>query len=1021
MKKLLDRWRPNGSQPKYTLEHLQALFNTLLQAENSGGCTPEQLVGTLREIAQLLIWGDQHDPTFFDFFLEHQILQHFIKVLLQASQNTVRVQIIQTLSMLVTNVSNNLSLYYLFSGNHINHLIRHEFDWSDEEVLSHYISFCKTIAMRLNPSTLQFFFDRHKQEFPLYTATVRFCGHEELLIRTHVRAIALNIFRIRDPGLDTFLERHVGRFFGSLCWTLRGTGAELDRQAAAFPSAWRRLTAGTEPAKSDPPPLTPSLYTMTSLQQEFADTLMYLNDIYDLRLPQGLAAILAANFLHVFLLPFLRPILDNTTFAVSQSSATFLLTQLVLTSNLVEVFGGFSGLLLHQSSTISSATDAASEMVPFLTAPPPSCSTPEGSLRPDHQTAGPISTLLGTLPAPLLLLAENSKAKAVQWLRAGPWAGTSAPAPLPPVPEPTTSSNENPNFVDFAGRLTALETVLESASTLGIDVPFLRAVVACPRADIMSDVVSDFFASNRESAVTSKSEGTVAPPQLLPYLRAFVEVAASIGSPVATLTNMLGEAATPIMPPHEPAVAGPRLPNAILSRLAEGDFLSRSLTAALTLAVVTSENVAKEVLEALNIVPQHAQRRSKLLSALTSDGAATGDGPDYPAAAVTALLDLLITGIRDVGQTRFRSLLLVRRLLLELVEGYAGLTTYHQGLLRDAYDAALAATLTRLEAAHQRRDKTDRPPSAFPTSAPATKTPTSPSSKPSSPPPKAPSPHRSRPANAVLQPGSPLTLGGPPTLRSAAPRSVEEMFAGLVDHLRPKFLAFLSLPLSALLSDPSAIIPFGFGSSPISDNQLPSWLAAFDESQRPPITELEYLEQQIQILQLMEQLLLTLRGSSEPSRFAGLVSLNRPPTGDVNTKSREGIQPCRVLTRSPDAAPFTDRTGAIAAPGVPMYSFLDGEYLLLVEPSPTVLHSATIKHAIPLFYAEVHADQVDPCRLWVFLNDCHWRMRQVFCLIYLTSDHMGLQRALLAAAWTAVWDRRTRAAGAALAAPLPDL
>lgn len=37
--------------------------------------------------------------------------------------------------------------------------------------------------------------------------------------------------------------------------------------------------------------------------------------------------------------------------------------------------------------------------------------------------------------------------------------------------------------------------------------------------------------------------------------------------------------------------------NAILSRLAEGDFLSRSLTAALTLAVVTSENVAKEVLE----------------------------------------------------------------------------------------------------------------------------------------------------------------------------------------------------------------------------------------------------------------------------------------------------------------------------------------------------------------------------------------------------------------------------------------
>ena len=57
-----------------------------------------------------------------------------LQVLIQANGNPIRVQIIQTLSMLVANVSNELSLYYIFSGNHINNLIRYRFDWSDDEV-----------------------------------------------------------------------------------------------------------------------------------------------------------------------------------------------------------------------------------------------------------------------------------------------------------------------------------------------------------------------------------------------------------------------------------------------------------------------------------------------------------------------------------------------------------------------------------------------------------------------------------------------------------------------------------------------------------------------------------------------------------------------------------------------------------------------------------------------------------------------------------------------------------------------
>ena len=51
------------------------------------------------------------------------------------------------------------SLFYLFSNNHVNELIECDFDFDDEEVMAYYISLLKTILLKLNPATVQFFFD----------------------------------------------------------------------------------------------------------------------------------------------------------------------------------------------------------------------------------------------------------------------------------------------------------------------------------------------------------------------------------------------------------------------------------------------------------------------------------------------------------------------------------------------------------------------------------------------------------------------------------------------------------------------------------------------------------------------------------------------------------------------------------------------------------------------------------------------------------------------------------------------
>jgi protein CLEC16A len=61
-------------------------------------------------------------------------------------------------------------MFYLFSNNHLNEIISYKYDFSDEELLAYYISFLKTISMKLNERTVQFFFHMFRENaysFPL--------------------------------------------------------------------------------------------------------------------------------------------------------------------------------------------------------------------------------------------------------------------------------------------------------------------------------------------------------------------------------------------------------------------------------------------------------------------------------------------------------------------------------------------------------------------------------------------------------------------------------------------------------------------------------------------------------------------------------------------------------------------------------------------------------------------------------------------------------------------------------------
>lgn len=175
------------------------------------------LVDTLRSIAEILIWGDQNDGTVFEYFLEKNIFAHFLNVLylnFESVQRTdVSIQLLQTLNILFENLKNDTSFYFLLSNNHVNEIIQHDFDFNNEEILAYYISFLKTLSLRLNEHTVHFFFNEHSRNFPLYSAALRFITHQEFMVKIAARTITLNVFRLQYGPTTRYICDHTASDF----------------------------------------------------------------------------------------------------------------------------------------------------------------------------------------------------------------------------------------------------------------------------------------------------------------------------------------------------------------------------------------------------------------------------------------------------------------------------------------------------------------------------------------------------------------------------------------------------------------------------------------------------------------------------------------------------------------------------------------------------------------------------------------------------------------------------------------
>lgn len=305
-------WR---SRNRFSLDELRYLTDQLYKVQVVNQVNKEFVVEALRSIAELITFGDQNDPSFFEYFMERQLMGEFARMLRVSATpkvaSNVALQLLQTMSIMIQNLRSEHAIYYIFSNEHINYLISYPFDFRNDELLSYYISFLRAISGKLNMHTISLLVKAENDAvtaFPLYTAAIKFALHEENMIRTAVRALTLNVYHVGDECVNNFVSfEPQSNYFSNLVTYLKGQCISLD--------GW--VLKASMDADSD--------YGshIAAAIEEIEDSLYYFSDVISAGIPE-FGRLISDNLLQIIVFPLLLPSLRNQSAGLQIGSRTSL-------------------------------------------------------------------------------------------------------------------------------------------------------------------------------------------------------------------------------------------------------------------------------------------------------------------------------------------------------------------------------------------------------------------------------------------------------------------------------------------------------------------------------------------------------------------------------------------------------------------------------------------------------------------------------------------------------------------------
>ncbi|CAK8571334.1 unnamed protein product [Lathyrus sativus] len=316
-------WR---SIDRFSIQHFKCVISELQKIKVVNKHNREYVVDLLQCIVEIVTYGDRQDPLIFEYFMEHQVLADFVRILKTSENSKIEAPLLQYLSIMIQNMDSEQAIYYCFSNGYINNIISHPYEFDGGDLASYYVSFLRAISGKINGDTLCLLVKVHGDavvSFPLYTEALRFAHHEEKMIQTAIRSLVLNIYNVSDDMVYQFiLTPPNSEYFSDLVHRLRDLCFCLDT------ILYDKGEMETQKRKNG----------LILQSDKIVDELYYFKDILSVGKPR-LTKLVTENLLNGLVFPALFSLLVSKDNDESGLSAV---TSLYIVSRLLQIVGGRS-------------------------------------------------------------------------------------------------------------------------------------------------------------------------------------------------------------------------------------------------------------------------------------------------------------------------------------------------------------------------------------------------------------------------------------------------------------------------------------------------------------------------------------------------------------------------------------------------------------------------------------------------------------------------------------------------------
>ena len=214
----------------------------------------------------------------------------------------INLEIINTFSFLMINIKTTHYLYYFFSKNLLNKIISKDFSKYDEEFLSYYVNFLKSLSLRLDDVSVQLFYDEKTNNFPIIENVVKLYNHRDSMIRNVVRNVILNILKIKSPNIqDHFIELPSISYLANIACHLRDICLQINDEVPKH-----------------------KLSSLHYLYDDLIDEATYIDDLLNLNLEKINYVIINCLFYYL-IIPIICGSISEKTNKISKNVALFLL------------------------------------------------------------------------------------------------------------------------------------------------------------------------------------------------------------------------------------------------------------------------------------------------------------------------------------------------------------------------------------------------------------------------------------------------------------------------------------------------------------------------------------------------------------------------------------------------------------------------------------------------------------------------------------------------------------------------